>query len=262
MATILITGGSGMIGTAITRALVQKGHQVIILTRDPSKMKAVPGISYAAWDPVKMEIGREAIGSSDAIINLAGANVAGKRWTAKRKKEILDSRVNGSRLIVQALGTLPNKVTTVVSAAAIGYYGPDPSIPNNNPFKEDDPPSSDFLATVVQQWEAAISPVTQLGKRLVILRTGIVLSKEGGAYPEFAKTLKLRVAAVPGSGRQVVSWIHIDDLVNMYIEAVFNDSWKGVFNAVAPQSVTNKDLVRSIASHQVKIPLPSTCLNG
>lgn len=254
MATVVITGGTGMIGTALTKALVQKGYEVIILSRHKSA-SAEENISYATWNIPNQTIDEEAIKKADYIIHLAGANVAEKRWTKKRKKEIVDSRVKSGALLVKALKEIPNHVQVVISSSAIGYYGPDltpgPSPVGEGkriPFVETDSPFNDFLATTVQQWEQAIEPVKELNKRLVIFRTGIVFSNEGGAYKEFKKPLQFGIAAVLGSGKQMVSWIHINDLVRLYVEAIENEKWKGVYNAVTPNPATNKELIKEIAS--------------
>lgn len=246
MATILVTGGTGMIGSALTAELTAREHRVIVLSRRP-RPSSHPRVRYAAWDPAKGEIDREALGQADAIVHLAGANVAEKRWTAKRKAEIVNSRVESGRLIIEALRTVPNSVRTVVSASAIGWYGPDPSVPNPRPFVEADAAAADFLGTTCRQWEEAIAPAQALGKRLVILRTGIVLSRAGGAYKEFRKPLRMGLATVLGSGTQVVSWIHISDLVRLYVAAVEESGMRGIYNAVAPQPVSNRRLVQAIA---------------
>jgi uncharacterized protein (TIGR01777 family) len=251
MAVVVITGGTGLIGTALTGALVQKGHQIIILSRR-QKQSAHKNISYAVWDVNKQTIDKEAIGKADYIVHLAGANVAEKRWTAKRKKEIIDSRVKSGALLVNALQRVPNKIKAVISSSAIGYYGPDPQIPNAKPFVESDAPFNDFLGVTVQQWEAALQPVKELGKRLVVFRTGIVLSNNGGAYKEFKKPLQFGMASVLGNGKQIVSWIHIDDLVRLYMEAIGNENWKGVYNAVAPAPVSNRQLIKEIARQTAK----------
>jgi uncharacterized protein len=263
MATIMITGGTGMIGTALTKELVNRDHDVIILTRDPSGLKAARGSSYAQWDLHNQTINKEAVERADIIVHLAGANLGKGRWTDKRKKEIVDSRVKSGQLIIKALKEIPNKVKAVISASAIGYYGADPQIPNPKPFTESDPPSNDFLGSLVQQWENTISRSTALGKRLVILRSGIVMSREGGAYPEFKKPLRFGLAAVLGSGRQIVSWITIDDLVRLYTEAIENENLNGIYNAVAPEPVCNRDLIFSIAkkqSFQVPFHVPAFLL--
>src|SRR5215207_9113837 len=170
MAMIAITGGTGMIGTALSSHLAARDHQVLILTRDPLRYKAKGNISYAGWDPERQTIDASVIQSSDHLIHLAGANVGARRWTSKRKKEIMDSRVQSGVLLVKAIGDQPNQLKSVISASGTGYYGPDPVIPNPSPFVEEDRPGNDFLASVVEQWEAAISPVRSFGKRLVIFR--------------------------------------------------------------------------------------------
>jgi uncharacterized protein (TIGR01777 family) len=256
MATILITGGTGLIGTALTRALLSREHQVIILTRNIQNAKNHDQISYAQWDISKQSIDKDVIERADYIIHLAGANVAEKRWTPERKKDIVDSRVKTGQLLVKALEEISNHVKAVVSASAIGWYGPDPQIPNQRPFIETDPFAQDFLGTTCKQWEEAIQPVSDLGKRLVILRTGIVLSKEGGAYPEFKKSFPFRVASILGNGKQVISWIHINDLVRMYIESIENDKLQGVYNAVTPNPVPNKVMITNIVKYKHKWYFP------
>ena len=243
MATVLISGGTGLVGRALTAELVRRNYEVIILTRRSSKQEG--RIRYSHWDPAKKQIETDAIQRADFIVHLAGANVGQGRWTAKRKKEIIDSRVQSGELLVHALKHNPNHVKAVVSASAMGIYGPDNEKPV--PFLETDKPSEAFLGRVVQQWERAIEPVKTLNKRLVILRGGIVLSNEGGAYKEFKKRLRFGVASVLGPGNQVVSWIHIDDFVRMFIEAMENDQWHGIFNAVTPHPVTNRELIMTMA---------------
>jgi uncharacterized protein (TIGR01777 family) len=234
-----------MIGKALTQALIERGYNVIVLTRrinDQQKTKN-DKLSYAVWDVEKQTIDKDAFAKADYIIHLAGAGVAEKRWTDKRKKEIVDSRVKSGKLVVESLKNIPNKVKTVITASGIGWYGPD----NGKMFTEDDPSSNDFLGQTCKQWEAAIEPVSFLGKRLVKLRIGIVLSNEGGAYPEFKKPLKFGLATILSNGKQIVSWIHIDDLVRIILFAMENEKMQGSYNAVAPNPVTNKELVLEIA---------------
>jgi uncharacterized protein (TIGR01777 family) len=244
--TVLITGGTGLIGSAITTSLLEKNYEVIVLTRNPEKYQPASNISYAKWEIEKKFIDEAALAKADYIIHLAGANVGDKRWTAKRKKEIVDSRVQSGELLVKVLSESQNKIRTVVSASAIGWYGPD-KFSKNGKFTETDPAYSDFLGQTCVQWEKSIEPVARLNKRLVKLRTGIVLSNKGGAYPEFKKPLQFGVAAILSSGKQVISWIHIDDLVRAYIHALENEKVSGVYNAVAPQPTTNKQLTLEIA---------------
>lgn len=264
MSTVLITGGTGLIGRALTKELINKGYAVIILTRDKRRHKAARNISYAEWDVEKQTIDKEAVAKADFVIHLAGANVAEGRWTEKRKTEIVNSRVQSGALMVKAIKETPNAIKAVISASAIGWYGPDPQVPNPKPFVESDSAASNFLGTTCRQWEASIQPVLETGKRLVILRTGIVLSNDGGAYIEFKKPLKFGLASVLGNGKQVISWIHITDLVRLYMEAIENNQLNGVYNAVAPNPVNNKALVSEMARQRkkfyIKVPVPAVVL--
>lgn len=226
-------------------------------------MREESGLSYATWDINRQTIDETAMVKADHIIHLAGAGVADKRWSGKRKKEIVDSRVQSSQLIVNSLQTIPNNVRTVVSASAIGWYGPDTKTGKDSaakeiskPFTEDDPPAPDFLGMTCKRWEESIQPVEALGKRLVILRTGIVLGRAGGALEEFLKPLKFGVAAILGNGKQVISWIHLEDLVNMYIASLENTQLQGVYNAVASNPVSNKELTLELARAKRKYFLP------
>ena len=257
MATILITGGTGLIGKALTKRLTAQGDQVIILTRNLQKQKKTgSGVRYAEWDIAKQTIDATAIEQADYIIHLAGANVADGRWTEKRKREIVESRTRSASLLVKSLKDIPNKVKAVVSASGIGWYGPDPQVPNPGPFKETDPSDASYLGETCKQWEESIEPVTDLGKRLVKLRMGIVLSRDGGAYAEFRKPLQFGTAAILGTGKQVVSWIHINDAVGIFLYALSNENMQGVYNAVAPQTVTNKGLVMAMAKAKSGLAIP------
>ena len=257
MATILITGGTGLVGKALGQALLKKGYQIIILSRNADKSSTIAGLSYAQWNVEAQTIDRQAMEKADYIIHLTGAGVADKRWTKKRKQEIVDSRVKSSQLIVDSLKTIPHKVKAVVSASAIGWYGPDKISPSGpHQFIESDPSASDFLGTTCKLWEESIEPVTLQGIRLVKLRIGIVLSKDGGALKEFLKPLKFGIAAILGNGKQIISWIHIDDLVNMFVFAIENENMKGSYNAVAPHPVLNKELTLQLAKISKKFYIP------
>lgn len=251
MATILITGGTGMVGQQLTGVLLSKGYDVIWLSRASGK-KEIDGktIRIASWNLKEQTIDATAIQQADHIIHLAGAGVADKRWTAKRKQEILDSRTQSSALLVKALQTIPNKVQSVISASAIGWYGPDEDNNLGSSFTEDMPAYPDYLGNTCKAWEESIAPVTELGKRLVKLRIGIVLSTTGGALAEFKKPLKVGMAAILGSGKQMISWIHVQDLCNMFLYAIENQSMQGTFNAVAPHPVSNKELTLTLAKQK------------
>ncbi|MBC9930833.1 TIGR01777 family oxidoreductase [Chitinophaga qingshengii] len=242
MESVLITGGTGLVGTALTRLLLERGYKVIILTRKPEQ-GTNRDVRYAAWDVAQQTIDINALQEADYIVHLAGANVGEKRWTAARKREILESRTKSSELIVKALQTHPNKIRKVISASATGYYGES----SDRAFIETDPPATDYLGSTTLAWEQSIAPVAALDKKLVIFRTGIALSREGGALKEFYKPLRFGFATVLGSGDQYISWIHIQDLVRLYFNAIVNDQLEGIYNAVAPQPVRHKELMLTMA---------------
>ena len=234
-----------MVGKSLTKALVQKGYKIIILSRTTNGKTPSPSVSYASWNVKEQQINLEALQAADHIIHLAGAGVVAKKWTAAYKKEIQESRTESSRLIFEALKNNSNKIKTIVSASAVGWYGADAE--PVRPFIEDDAADESFLGQTCKRWEAGIEPVTTLGKRLVKLRIGIVLSNDGGALVEFKKPLQFGVAAILGNGKQIVSWIHIDDLCSLFIRGIEDESLSGSYNAVAPNPVSNKALTITLA---------------
>jgi hypothetical protein len=243
--TVLITGGTGLVGSALTKALLKQGYSVIILTRNINRNKTTENLSYASWDVKKQQIDAGALQKADYIVHLAGAGVVVKKWTPTYKKEIVESRTQSSRLIVDSLKNIDNKVKAVISASAIGFYGEDNNL--DLAFTENDKAADNFLGNTCKLWEQSIEPVTTLGKRLVTLRTGIVLSKDAGALAEFIKPIHFGMAAILGNGKQMVSWIHIDDLCRLFIAGIENENLQGTYNAVAPLPVTNKELTLGLA---------------
>ena len=256
MQTVLITGGTGMVGQALTSYLLARGYQVIILSRSVKKSNQ-QYLSYSVWDIDKQFIDSSAINAADIIVHLAGESVANKRWTAKRKQEIIDSRVKSGALLVKGLNENKHKVKTVIAASAIGWYGPDTANSLQYGFNETDPFDNSYLGTTCKQWEGSVQSLNELGIRLVTLRIGIVFNKKGGALAEFIKPAKFGMATILGTGKQIVSWIHQDDLCKMIVFAAENETVKGVYNAVAPNPINNKDLVNAIAStmHKFHITL-------
>ena len=254
MATICITGGSGMIGKAIAAHLTAKGHKIIVLTRTlPASNKNLSDNTiYKIWNIEKNYIDPEAISNTDAIIHLAGASVAEKRWTKKRKEEILNSRTESGKLLIHALQSNPHKVKTIITASAIGWYGPD----KGKVFTEDMPAHKDFLGDTCQQWEKSLHPVIDMGIRLVTVRIGIVLSNEGGALAEFKKPVHFGIAPILGSGKQIISWIHIDDLCRIFEKSLTDTNMQGIYNATAPQPVSNKDFMLTLAKSLRKFFIP------
>jgi len=264
MSTVLITGGTGLIGKHLTQLLQQKGYQVTILARE-TPPDPLPDVTYAKWNIPQGSIDTKAVTTADYIIHLAGANVADGRWTDKRKQELIESRTKSSELIVNTLRNNTHQVKAVVSASATGWYGEYDGDQLSPGFDEDAAPANDFLGETCRLWEESIQPVENMGIRLVKLRTGIVLAKEGGAFTEFRKPIKFGIAAIMDGGDQVVSWVHIDDICRMYWYALQNEQVRGAYNAVAPNPVSNKTLVLEIAKQQrgkrfIPIHVPSFIL--
>jgi uncharacterized protein len=246
--TVLITGGTGLIGKRLTTLLLKKGYQVSYLSR---RKEAIPNVQVYRWDIPKGFIEEEALAKADYLIHLAGAGIADQRWTAARQQEIITSRTQSIELIARHLQGRPYKLKAFVSSSAIGFYGADTG---DVRLTEDARSGTDFLAHVTRSWENASEIIHNVGVRTAKLRVGVVLSMEGGALPKIAQPIRWGVGSPLGSGKQWVSWIHIDDLCNMYIEALENDKWKGIYNAVAPSPVTNEELTRQIAK-ALKRPL-------
>ena len=256
MQTVLITGGTGMIGESLTNTLLEKGYQVIVLTRKLNQISTRLRLSFAHWNLETGYIDPTALAAADIIIHLAGESVATKRWSTKRKKEILDSRVHSGHLLIKSLKETNHHVHTVIAASAIGWYGPDTPTSKLNGFNESDPVDTHFLGSTCKAWEEALHPLGNMGIRLIQLRIGIVLHKSAGALAEFMKPAKFGIATILGNGQQMVSWIHVLDLCNMMLFAIEHTSIKGIYNAVAPEPVSNKQLVYTLSKKMTKYYLP------
>ncbi|HOW10118.1 MAG TPA: TIGR01777 family oxidoreductase [Bacteroidales bacterium] len=242
MKNVLITGGTGLIGSHLSVLLKHRGYKVSMLSRS-----AGPGSNLQVyhWDPEKGEIDPEAVTTADFIIHLAGAGIGDKRWTNRRKREIIDSRVKSGELLYETIKSTGKQPSAFISASGIGYYG---SVTSEKIHTETDGPGHDFTGQVCRRWEQVALKIGDLGVRTVILRTGIVLSAEGGALSRMLPAIRLGTGSAIGSGRQFVPWIHIDDLCNIYIKAIEDSYLNGVFNSVAPSHVTNGELMKTIAS--------------
>jgi uncharacterized protein (TIGR01777 family) len=253
MKTIGITGGTGFIGRHLTEVLKTAGFQVVILTRNPEEHKKKQHVRYAYWCPEENKCDLTHFKKLNAVINLAGAGIADKRWTDKRKKEIVESRVVGTRFLVDKIKEYAPDCKVLVSASAIGYYGEDK---NGYAFSEDDPPAADFLAKTCVKWEQEAEKAANK-VRTILLRFGVVLGGDGGMYKEFAKPMNLGAKPILGPGTQIVSWIQVDDLARLITAAVNNSDMRGAYNAVAPQPVSHEALVRAIAKEKggIKIPI-------
>ena len=239
----LITGGTGMIGQRLAEMLIDGGYEVALLTREPQQSSH---FQLFGWDPQAGTIDPAAVPYADAIVNLAGSSVADGKWTAERKNEILRSRLDGLELLHRELAKPGHHVRTLLSASAIGIYGDrgDELLRENSPTAA---PADDFLADVVLQWETAARAVAALGPRVVLPRIGIVLSTEGGALVPIAKTVRYGAGAPLGSGRQYMSWIHLDDVARLFVQMLTDELWQGEYNAVAPHPVTNQEFTETLA---------------
>ncbi|MBQ19415.1 MAG: TIGR01777 family protein [Flavobacteriales bacterium] len=240
---VLITGGTGLVGTVLAKLIVEKGDLVTILTRDKNRTSKHPNITYSFWDIDQGIIDKEELLSANYIVHLAGADIAEKPWSQKRKKEILDSRVDPIKLIYNYLNNNPNQLKAFVSASGVGYYG---AITTNTIFEETATPANDFLGETCLKWEQAVDELNDLSIRTVKLRTGIVLAKNGGALPKMMQPFKFGLGAALGSGKQIMPWIHIDDLAQLYVAAIENDSFNGAYNSIAG-NVSNKDFSKMLS---------------
>ncbi len=245
--TILITGGTGLVGNHLVKELLLKGYRINLLTRKPS-VSSNPDVSMFKWDVYKREIDKNCIAGVDAIIHLAGESIAGGRWTEDRKRQIRESRTESIRMIYNLFNQTKNQVSHVISASAIGYYGDR----GDEILKEESLPAKDFLADTCIEWEQAVDEGSKRGLRIVKLRSGVILDKEEGALKQMAMSMKMGIGTILGSGKQWISWIHIRDVVNMYIFALENESLSGPYNMAAPSPVNNRSMIQAIAAARNK----------
>ncbi len=238
---VLITGGTGLVGTELTKQLKAKGYYVIHLSRTKNYSDETP--TYY-WDYTKGEIEQEAIEKADYIIHLAGENVSEGRWTAKRKKEIIDSRVKTTELLFEKVKKKNKPLKAFITASGTNYYG---TVTVDKIFTETDAVAKDFLGKTCNYWEAAADRFKNAGIRTVKIRTGIVLTKKGGALEKMALPIKRGLGAALGSGKQYMPWIHIDDLCSIYIKAIEDMSLQDAYNAIAPEHITNKNFTSTLA---------------
>ena len=262
---IIITGGTGLIGTALARRLAAANDDIIILSRNPDKATGLPaGVKTVKWDGRTAQGWGHLADGAKAIINLAGASIAGdgfipSRWTEKRKKLIMDSRVQAGQAVVEAVNAAAAKPELVVQSSAVGYYGPH----GDETLSEATGPGNDFLAQVCQAWERSTQPVVQQGVRLVVIRTGVVLSTQGGAFPLLLLPHKLFAGGPMGSGKQWLPWIHLEDEVRAIQFLIENSQAQGVFNVCAPEPVTNRQMSQAIGqaiSRPSFLPVPGFAL--
>jgi hypothetical protein len=233
---IVVAGGTGFIGSSLVRLLRLEGHDVVVLTRDPGKVPHAPGVTRVGWDGATQGEWTAHVQGADAVINLAGESIGGGRWTATRKRLIVASRVNATRALSESIRLGEKKPFLFISSSAVGYYGPVES----GDVTEDHPPGSGFLADVCLRWEQEALAVGELGPRVVILRTGIVIGEKGGALEKMLLPFRLYVGGPIGSGRQWFPWVHRDDVAGVILFALGNAALAGPVNVVAPERVDMK----------------------
>jgi hypothetical protein len=255
---ITLTGATGLIGSHLVRALRERGDEVTVLSRDPDRAREALGVDAVAWDPGSGPAPAEALSGRDGVVNLAGEPVA-QRWTARAKEAIRDSRVIGTRNLVAGLRTADPRPDALVSASGSGYYGAH----GDERLDEAAPPGDDFLAQVTVEWEREAEAATAAGVRVVEVRTGVVLDKHGGALKKMLPPFRLGAGGPVAGGRQYLPWIHIDDIVGIYLAALDRQDWSGPFNASAPEPATNREFSKALgrALHRPAIaPVPALAL--
>lgn len=249
MLRIIIAGGSGLIGKALTRELRRNNHEVVILSRNPEHaIRVSEGVKYFSWDGRTQQGWGNLVEGANAVVNLAGANLAGEgffpaRLTMERKQVLKQSRLNALKAIIEAIETASEKPKVLIQASAIGYYG---SL-GDQPVDESKPVGNDFMARLLQEVEQSTQHVESLGVRRVVIRSGVVLTNQGGALSRLLLPYKLFVGGPLGNGRQVLSWIHVDDEVKAIRYLIENPGTSGVYNLTAPNPVTNAEMGKAIA---------------
>ena len=240
---ILVTGATGLVGTALVAALAREGHTVCRLVRSATKTTGgTVGTFDVAWDPETGDLGGAAVGA-EAVVNLAGASIVAGRWTDARKKILRASRVDSTRALIAALGKMNAKPDVLVSASAVGFYGNR----GDEVLTEDSAPGNDFLSNLTKDWETEALQAEQFGTRVVLARFGIILASEGGALPEMMLPFKFGVGGRLGSGKQWMSWATLEDVVAILRLSLIKRELRGPINVVAPEPVRNSDFVKELA---------------
>ena len=258
---LIITGGTGFIGTPLCQALAEEGHDLVLLTRAPSRTVAAAGprVRLVGWQPGSVGEWATHVDGADGVINLAGESIAGRRWTASQKARLCDSRLQATASVVTAIGRATRKPAVLVSASAVGYYGPH----GDEPLDEESASGTDFLAGLCRQWEETAHRAEQFGARVVLLRIGIVLAPGGGALAKMLPPFRLGIGGPIGDGRQWCSWVHRDDVIGLIRHALITHALRGPVNATAPEPVTMRQFAEALgrAVHRPSwLPVPAAAL--
>ena len=248
--SVLITGGSGLIGTRLTRLLLNRGYKVGHLTRSKN---SIEGVNSFRWDPAKGEIDEGALQDVSSIVHLAGANIGEKRWSTSRRLEIADSRIRSAEFLFEKIKNEGTELKSFISASAVGYYGTKTS---DFIFREYNSAGEDFLGYTCRMWEDAADLFSGAGIRTVKIRTGVVLDKNDSALSKMMMTARYGFLVKVGTGKQYMPWIHIDDLCNIYLKAIEDRNMEGAYNAVAPQHITHSEFVKTLAKVTGKFVFP------
>jgi uncharacterized protein (TIGR01777 family) len=255
---VAVTGATGLIGSKLVAALRERGDEVTVLSRDPAKASAALGVGAEQWDPAGGEAPAAALAGRDGVIHLAGEPIA-QRWTAAAKERIRDSRVTGTRNLVAGLRAAEPRPRVLLSASGMDYYG----ARGDEEIDESAPPGEGFLAAVCVAWEAAAQEAAALGLRVAIARTAVALDPDGGALAKMLPPFKLGVGGPVAGGRQWMPWIHVDDIVGIYLAALDGEQWSGPVNAATPTPVTNAEFSKALgrALHRpAVVPVPGFAL--
>ena len=256
---VTLTGATGLLGAAIVRALLARGDAVTVLSRNPDRARSALGdVEAHAWQPLQEPAPAAALSGRDAVVHLAGESVA-QRWTDEARRAIRDSRETGTRNLVAGIGAADPRPRVLVSASGVDYYGPH----GDERVAEDAPPGDDFLARVCVAWEREASRAAEHGLRVAILRTAVVLDREGGALSKMLPFFRLGIGGPVAGGRQYMPWIHAEDIVGLYLAALDDAAWVGAINACAPEPVTNREFSRALgrALHRPAFaPVPGLAL--
>ena len=251
MKSILITGGTGLIGSKLLDSIDKSVYNVYVLTRKKSYKEN--GVNYINWDPENSVLDISQIKNLYSVINLAGESIDGSRWTSNYKRKILDSRVNSTRLLFNKVKEMKELPKSFISASATGFY----EVNTDNPQAETDLPGNNFLSDVVQQWEKEILKFKDLGLRTTTFRIGLVLSKDGGVLKRLYPIFKFFLGVPIGSGKQMISWIHESDMIGLINMAIESNKLEGIYNAVAPEIITNTEFTKSLLKSLNRFSYPS-----